>query len=103
MSRIIGVVLLFIILIDSFCDSTADSLDVSWLKAIRKCRCKDTPRQISKRGVPLSVKKICPSPLIPKSKEEKEKLIECICSKTNQYNVPKLKFNCRFMGSDPPL
>ncbi|KAJ4948404.1 hypothetical protein JOQ06_019938 [Pogonophryne albipinna] len=77
MSRIIGVTFLLIILVDNF-SSTASHAGLHVSKVhIRKCRCR-----VSTNG-----KMICRSPLFPTNHKEKQNLMKCLCSKTNQHTL----------------
>ncbi|GLD53578.1 cornifelin homolog B-like protein [Lates japonicus] len=80
MSRIIGVTLLLIILVDSFYDHTALSAGIQVTKKhLRQCRCKVFPNGMKK----------CRNPLMPKKPEEITDLIRCLCSEKNQETMSR--------------
>ncbi|XP_074479047.1 uncharacterized protein LOC141760288 [Sebastes fasciatus] len=95
MSRIISVALLLIVLVDTFYDSSAAShagFHVSKVH-IRECRCRVFP----------SGKIKCRYPLFPKNHVEKQNLIKCFCSKTNQHKFPEFKTACSTWRPDFPI
>ncbi|KAG7240101.1 hypothetical protein INR49_027955 [Caranx melampygus] len=73
MSRIAGVVLLFIILVDSFYESTVSP------KGYRKC----------------------PVPLFPISDQERTDLFRCLCSKKHQF--PDFQKPCTLWRTGYPI
>ncbi|KAK9524543.1 hypothetical protein VZT92_016926 [Zoarces viviparus] len=85
MSRIIRLTLLLIILVDTFYGSTASQARFHVSKVhIRKCRCRVFANGRIK----------CRYPLFPTNHKEKQNLIKCFCSKTNQHKFPEFKAAC---------
>ncbi|KAM7366070.1 hypothetical protein PAMP_015538 [Pampus punctatissimus] len=85
MSRIIGLTLLFIVLVDNFYDNAVLSAGLHVTKVhIRKCRCR-----VSKTG-----KMKCRLPLLPTTQTEKKDLINCLCNKANQHKFPEFQEAC---------
>ncbi|KAF1380441.1 hypothetical protein PFLUV_G00163770 [Perca fluviatilis] len=94
MSRIVGVTLLLIILLDTFYCRTDSHAGFPVSKMhILKCRCKVLPSGMLK----------CRHPLLPTSHVEKQNLIKCICSKANHHKFPKLRAACASRNPGVPI
>ncbi|CAN9509476.1 unnamed protein product [Ophioblennius macclurei] len=82
-SRIIGVALLLIVLVDSFSDSMTSFSMVE----VRRCRCRSYSQGQKMRK--------CAKPLLPTNAIEERRLMTCICKHIKQYDTLRFKALCQ--------